>query len=126
MSKVFKADAIKLIGEQLAQIGTLRRLAADTMEFKTWKQTTSLYIEKIFGSESKNLKSFEKIHFVPIAWAEGMDESYWYPRCFNGGLDESQVLLGRLMHEVELFGEDSLAVTARVLSFPLTIQAFFT
>ncbi len=77
------------------------------MEFKNWKQMTSLYVEKIFGENSKNAKAFLKINFFPIAWAGGMDESYWYPRCFNSGLDESEVLLNRLIQELELFAEDA-------------------
>ena len=31
------------------------------MEFKTWKQMTSLYVEKVFGGDSKNAKAFEEL-----------------------------------------------------------------
>ncbi len=41
-----------------------------------------------------------------------MDESYWYPRCFNSGLDESEVLLNRLIQELELFAEDAPTLKA--------------
>lgn len=114
MTKVSKKDALNLISEQLAQIKHLRVLSGESMEFKNWKQMTSLYIEKTFGEESKNAKTFEKIHFFPTIWTSSMDKSYWYPRCFNGGLDQSEVLLNRLIQELELFGEDTPNATTRV------------
>jgi len=40
-----------------------------------------------------------------MAWADGMDENYWYPRAFNSGLNEAEVLLKRCIQELELFGE---------------------
>jgi predicted nucleotide-binding protein len=106
MNKIAKEKALKLIGEQLGQIPALRNQSADSMFFKTWKQTTGLYVEKVFGSDSKNAKVFEKLTFWPIAWSDGMDENYWNRRCFDGGLNEAEVLLKRFVQELEMF-EDS-------------------
>jgi len=68
---------------------------------------TSLYTEKIFGSGSKNSKTFEGLHFSPMVWYDGMDERYWNQRCYEEGLGEAQVLLSRFIEELELFDIDS-------------------
>ena len=110
-----KEKSLKLISQQLEQIQALRSQSADSMEFKTWKQMTSLYIEKVFGSDSKNAKAFEELVFWPMAWTDGMDEGYWNPRCFNGGLNEAEVLLKRFVQELEIFGDsDTSTIPTRV------------
>ena len=105
MKQMSKEQALKLLNGQLDAINDLRGLTGEALAFKSWKQMTSLYLEKVFGEQSKNAKAFEKIHYFPMAWADGMDESYWYPRAFNGGLNEAEVLLKRCVHELEIFGE---------------------
>jgi predicted nucleotide-binding protein len=115
MSSISKQQALKLIGEQLTAISALRNSSASSMEFKTWRQMTSLYVEKVFGNDSKNAKAFEEITFWPIAWSSGMDEAYWDHRCLNGGLDQSEALLKRFVQELELFGDsDASATPSRV------------
>jgi len=91
---------------QLARISELRQSSGDSMDFKNWKQITSLYIDKIFGDNSKNLKAFEGIRYFPTAWTSSMNESYWYPRCFNSGLDEAEILLNSAIRELAFFGEE--------------------
>ena len=73
MNAVGKEKALKLIGQQLKAIPALRNQSAGSTEFKTWEQTTSLYVEKIFGSDSKNIKAFNKITFRTFVWEDGMD-----------------------------------------------------
>ena len=119
MKPIGKEQALKLLNGQLEAINDLRGLTGESLAFKNWKQTTSLYIEKAFGEESKNAKAFENIHYFPTAWADGMDENYWYPRCFNSGLNEAEVLLKRCVREIEMFGEsDSKSTTKGNLKAP--------
>jgi predicted nucleotide-binding protein len=105
MKQIGKEQALKLLIGQLNAMNDLRGQTGEALAFKSWKQMTSLYLEKAFGEESKNAKAFEKIHYFPMAWADGMDENYWYPRAFIGGLNEAEVLLKRCVQELELFGE---------------------
>jgi predicted nucleotide-binding protein len=111
MKAIDKGKALKLIGQQLEAIPALRNQSADSMEFKTWKQTTSLYVEKVFGNDSKNAKLFEELSFWPSVWYSGMDEAKSNRECFDSGLNESEVLLKRFIQELELF-EDSDASVA--------------
>ena len=73
------------------------------MDFKTWKQMTSLYVEKVFGNDSRNVKSFDELSFWPSVWYSGMDEAKSNRECFESGLTESEVLLKRFIQELELF-----------------------
>jgi hypothetical protein len=61
MNAIGKEKALKLIRQQLKAIPALRNQSAASMEFKTWKQMTSLYVEKVFGGDSKNAKAFEEL-----------------------------------------------------------------
>jgi predicted nucleotide-binding protein len=106
-----KEKALKLIGQQLEAMPVLRKQSADSMEFKTWKQTTGLYVEKVFGNDSRNAKIFEELSFWPSVWYSGMDEVKSNRESFESGLNESEVLLKRFVQELELF-EDSDASVA--------------
>lgn len=115
MNAVGKEKALKLIGQQLKAIPALRNQSAGSTEFKTWEQTTSLYVEKIFGSDSKNIKAFNKITFRTFVWEDGMDgtgadQTYRERQSFKDGLNESEVLLKRLIQELELFSENLAVV----------------
>ena|SRR5271166_5901859 len=83
MSSIGKEHALQLIGGRHAAISAFKNTSANSMEVNTWKQTTGLYLEKVFGSDSKSAKAFEKIAFWPLARSDGMDVVYWDQLKFN-------------------------------------------
>jgi hypothetical protein len=95
-----KEDALHKLQRQRDLIDDLKLKPIFSQEFKKWCRDTEIAIEKIFGSDTRQIEDFKKIDYImPVlafyATEQGLDQD------FISGLDDAKTVLESLIQEID-------------------------
>ena len=110
MTRPSKDRAISLLRNAKDQIPALKGQSIESAEFKSWRHNTETSILNVFGDDSRNLKKFQKVSFMPfippIMIVGGNSRPRTSSSCdkresFEKGLDNAEWLLGSMITDVQ-------------------------
>ena len=96
----------------LARLKTTLDLAStirdkrNTQEFTKWHRDIGVAIEKLFGTDSKQVKEFHSIKFLPniVVDGWGYDSRAQHQQAFESGLRVMTALIESILKEIETYG----------------------
>jgi hypothetical protein len=97
---MIKEDALNKLQRQRDLIDELKLKPRFSQEFNKWCRDTEIAIEKIFGSDTRQIEDFKKIDYImPVlafyATEQGLDQD------FISGLDDAKTVLESLIQEID-------------------------
>jgi predicted nucleotide-binding protein with TIR-like domain len=119
--------AVKLLRDQLDQIGRLSQLSRTNSERGPWEEKALSVLTLIFGDPSVELARFKKIWFNPGVYYDGQPESD-FQEAYTSGLEAAKNLLEAILfeyeqaHEVELSEVDH-PMPAQAAQFPPVVTS---
>ncbi len=75
-------------------------------EWNAWQRETEVAIERIFSTDSRNLKDFSDISYSPGVWYSGMPESTKV-NSYNKGMETARQYLASMIQELDLYGDEA-------------------
>lgn len=66
---------------------------AESLEFIAWREKTTRFLSKKYGSNSDEMKRFKDIWFSPGVWTFDMPQSTYVEACSNGLREAKEILL---------------------------------
>lgn len=81
----------------------------DEPEFTKWRRDTEVAIERIFGSQSRNLEDFKDVNYSLWAFSGATPESE-FRAAYHNGLKNAAAVLDSMVREIEEFGLDDETV----------------
>lgn len=95
-----QTDAIARLQRQIDSLRGLASLDATDAAFKKWQRDTELTIEHIFGPDTRHLKDFEDVSFIPGSW-DGYDPDPEWQRAFQEGRHVAEAILQSMIEELQ-------------------------
>ena len=109
MAKPTKAKATERLQRQLDEIPALQGRKDEKPNFTKWERDTKIALANTFGEESRQIKEFNRIRYVPfiIPLGPSTPESRRADRqAFMSGLDRAAAVLESMLEEIEEYWED--------------------
>lgn len=108
MVKLTKQQAIERLEQQIQQIGSLAWESSDSPAFRHWERDTLVAIRYIFGEQSHNVTTFDKItYWSPLPSLDGNDEAKERAD-FREGLDDAREVLSSMVQEIREYWGDEM------------------
>jgi hypothetical protein len=95
-----KEDALQKLQRQRDLIDDLKWKPRYSQDFKKWRRDTEIAIEKIFGSDTRQIEDFKKIDYIMPALALYASEQELEQE-FISGLDDAKTVLESLIQEID-------------------------
>jgi hypothetical protein len=95
-----KEDALQKLQRQRDLIDDLKLKPRFSQDFKKWRRDTEIAIEKIFGSNKRQIADFKNVDYVIPALPLNASEQELYQE-FISGLDYAKTLLESLLQEID-------------------------
>lgn len=98
-----RSQAIEILGRQRDATQGLAKADSSGPEFKKWQRDTEVAIEKIFGSQSRNLTDFKDVRYMLGAFSTSTPDSA-FTEAYRRGLRNAAAVLSSMIDEIEEFG----------------------
>jgi predicted nucleotide-binding protein len=108
-----KEEAIAKLQRSIDAIGDLQKLPRKSVEFEKWRRDTEIAIERIFGSEVRNIQDFKSVRYQPSSvrmtdWrGRGGTPESTYQAAYIKGLDSARVVLQSMVEEISDYWSES-------------------
>ena len=109
MNKPTKAKAKERLQRALDAIPALKEGHDDAPNFTKWQRDTEIAIINTFGEESRQVKEFKRVHYVPFVIPLGQstfESRKEDRRALLSGLNHAESILASMIDEVEEYWED--------------------
>ena len=98
-----KGQAIEILERQRDATQALHGVTSSGPEFSKWRRDTEVAIEKIFGSQSRNMTDFKDVRYMLGAFTSSTPEAA-FTEAYRRGLGNAAAVLNSMIDEIEEFG----------------------
>ena len=121
MNKPTKAKAKERLQRALDVIPALKEGRDEAPNFAKWRRDTEIAIVNTFGEESRQVKEFKRIRYVPSVTRLGhstFESRQADRRVFLSGLNQAESILASMIDEIEEYWVDEEDQSATVVEYP--------
>lgn len=101
-----KEDAIEKLKRQIGLIDNLKSQPIFSSDFTKWRRDTKKLIERIFGSDTENIKEFKNISYSLHGTIQGGNPEFLEKKIFIERLDYSCTILESMIQEIVDYWDD--------------------
>lgn len=112
-----KEQAKKILNSLIERSVVLQNIPRGSPEFVKWKRDTKVAITNIFGSNTENLKDFDKITFT-LSVSSTLTPPSEFHKAYLRGLTKSAAILQSMIDEIDQYWTSSTPKTKETSSAP--------
>ena len=109
IDRMKKQQSIDILARQREAAKSLRSVNSSSPKFTKWYRDTEIAIERIFGTQSRNLTDFQHVSFSLSVWTSSTTDADMH-EAFLEGLEHAAAILSSMIDEIEEYGDDEEAV----------------
>lgn len=107
-----KQQSIDILVRQIEAAKSLKSVNSSSPQFTKWHRDTEIAIERIFGSQSRNLADFQHVNFSLAVWTSSTTDADIH-RAFVRGLENAVAVLSSMIDEIQDYGGDEEATASQ-------------